>query len=173
MHKFKYFAVLLLAVLAVVPAHAKKYKWKYGERSVEVYTTGQGGGRSQIVKAWAVAKSADKAIEQAKIDAVTAALFIGIPFDPSTHGMGVSNLGPLVSAEQYHEFQTLFDDFFKKGEFMGYVSNLNSSYPTGENNMSVPGGRRVGVHLRIDYPGLRQWLQQNGVSKGLGGHFRN
>ncbi|MBD5232431.1 MAG: hypothetical protein HDS66_09840 [Bacteroidales bacterium] len=172
----KHLSIILLSLLAclcVLPASAKKYKWTYGSHSLEVYTTGQGKNRTQLIKAWAVAKSADKAIVQAKMDAVTAALFTGIGFDESTHGMGVSNLQPLVNEEQYRENESLFKEFFKKGTFLNYVREVNSSYPSGQNNLSVPGGRRVGINLVVDYPALRKWLEDNGVSKGLGGHFRN
>lgn len=160
----------LLAMLVTFTADAKKYKWIPGEMT-EVYTTGQGANRTQLVKAWAVAKSADKAIVKAKMDAVTAALFNGIGYDQSTHGMGVSNLPPLVKPEEYAANEKLFREFFKKGEFLKYVREVNSAYPTGENNMKVDGGRRVGVNLVIDYPGLRKWLKENNVTKGLGGHF--
>ena len=152
---------------------AKKYKWEYNSNVPEVYTTAQGQHGKQIVKAWAVASNADKAIIQAKMDAVSAALFNGIGYDQSTHGMGVANLPPLVSPRQYEENKELFNNFFKKGEFLNYVSDINSSYPTGENNMAVPGGRKVGINLTIDYKGLHNWLQENGIEKGVGNHFSN
>lgn len=173
MKKSKIFLLLtMLLVIVTIPAEAKKYKWTFNARNPEVYQLSQGQNGRKIVKAWAVARNADKAIEQAKIDAIDAALFRGIPYDESTHGMGVSNLNPLVTPADYEAHKALFDTFFKKGEFMKYVSNVNSNYPTGENNMSVPGGRRVGINLNIDYMGLQQWLQDNGVKKGLGGHFK-
>lgn len=172
----KHLSVILLSLLAclcVLPASAKKYKWTYGDHALEVYTTGQGKNHTQLIKAWAVAKNADKAIEQAKMDAVSAALFTGIGFDESTHGMGVSNLPPLVNAEQYSENETLFQEFFKQGDFLKYVREVNSTYPSGQNNISVPGGRRIGINLVLDYPALRKWLEEQGIGKGLGGHFRN
>ncbi len=74
MRKLTVILISLLACLCVVPASAaKKYKWTYGDHALQVYTTGQGKNRTQLVKAWAVAKNADKAIEQAKMDAVSAA----------------------------------------------------------------------------------------------------
>lgn len=165
------FLVLLLALLVVVPVSAKKYKWEYGKVVPMVYTTGMGHNRTQLVKAWAVAKSADKAIEQAKMDAVQAAFFNGIGPDESTHGQGVATLPPMVRPAQYEEHQKEFEEFFKKGEFMNYVREVNSLYPSGENNMAVPEGRRIGINLVIDYPGLHRWLKENGIEKGLGGHF--
>ena len=150
---------------------AKKYKWEYNSHVPEVFTTAQGQQGKQIVKAWAIAGNADKAILQAKMDAVSAALFNGIGYDKSTHGMGVANLPPLVTHNQYEENKELFINFFKKGEFLKYVGDINSLYPTGENNMAVPGGRKVGVNLTLDYKGLHAWLQENGIEKGLGKHF--
>lgn len=172
MVKAKLTLICLLTIFISLTTDAKKYKWEY-DRSVEVYTTGQGSNRTQIVKAWAVAGNADKAIDKAKMDAVSAALFKGIPFDASTHGMGVSNLQPLVTPEQYKSNEAVFKEFFKKGMFLYYVRTVNSSYPTGENNMKVPGGRRVGVNLVIDYPGLRNFLKKFGICKDLDSYFKN
>lgn len=166
-------SVLFSLILFLNVNGAKKYKWEYNSNVPEVYTTSQGQHGKQIVKSWAIAKNADKAIIQAKMNAVSAALFNGISYDQSTHGMGVANLPPMVSPKQYEENKDLFNNFFKKGDFLKYVSDVNSSYPTGENNMSVPGGRRVGVNLTIDYKGLHNWLQENGIEKGIGNHFSN
>ncbi len=171
--------LLMIAALmiGVIPVEAKKYKWKYtdgaSDHVMEVYTTGQGKNHTQLIKAWGVAKSADKAIIQAKMDAVTCALFRGIGFDERTHGMGVSNLRPLVSAEEYAANKEAFKKFFASGEFLNYVRDVNDSYPSGENNMKCSGGRRVGVNLVVDYPGLRNWLTEKGIKKGLGDYFKN
>ena len=173
MFKRRLFSVLCVVALTFSMLGAKKYKWEYNSRVPEVYTTAQGQKGKQIVKAWAIAGNADKAILQAKMDAVSAALFNGIGYDQATHGMGVSNLPPLVTPQQYEENKELFDNFFRKGEFLNYVSNVNSTYPSGENNMVVPGGRKVGINLTIDYKGLHGWLRENGVEKGLDQYFSN
>lgn len=82
-------------VIATLPADAKKYKWTFNGRTPEVYQLSQGQNGRKRLKAWAVAGNADKAIVQAKMDAVDAALFHGIPYDESTYGMGISNFNPL------------------------------------------------------------------------------
>ena len=174
MEKRVLISVLFLLALAVSMSGAKKYKWVYNSKMPEVYTLAQGQQGKQIVKAWAVGGNANKAILQAKMDAVSAALFNGIMPDPSTHNMGTASLSnPLVTSAQYEENKELFNNFFKKGEFLNYVSDVNSSYPTGENNVAVKGGRKVGVNLNLDYAGLRRWLQDNGIIKGVGNHFKN
>lgn len=165
--------VVFSLILVFSVTGAKSYKWEYNSKVPEVYTTAQGQQGKQIVKAWAIAKNADKAIIQAKMDAVSAALFNGIGYDQSTHGMGVANLPPLVTPKQYEENKDLFDNFFKKGDFLNYVNEINSTYPAGENNIAVPGGRKVGINLAIDYKGLHNWLQENGIEKGLSKHFSN
>ncbi|MDE5653469.1 MAG: hypothetical protein K2I48_08410 [Muribaculaceae bacterium] len=169
--------LILLLILGIVfgsgVVEAKKYKWAYGG-AYEVYTTGQSSNGAQLVKAWAVAKNADKAIDQAKMDAVSAAFFTGIAYDvEETHGMGVATLPALVNSQQYRDNEQLFMEFFKTGEFLRYVSSVHSSYPTGENNVAVPGGRRVCVSLKIDYPGLKRWLEVNGIKKSIGDYFKN
>lgn len=171
MNYFKITILMVLVCVTTFSANAKKFKWELG-KPVEIFTTGQGRNGTQMVMAWAVARNADKAIDQAKIDAVTAALFYGIPHDKSTHGMGVSNLGPMLSQEDYDLNKTLIDNFFKKGEFLNYVIEINSSYPSGENNIKVDGGRRIGISLLVDYPGLHQWIRNNNIKQGLGDHFK-
>lgn len=169
----KPFLTFLIAIIIAMPAVAKKYKWEFNSRIPQVYTIGQGKHGLQLVKVWAVGKNADKAIVQAKMDAVTAALFYGIAPDKSTNGMGTADLPPILNDKQYYDNKKLLDEFFKKGEFLRYVKEINSTYPTGENNISVPGGRRIGINLSVDYRGLHQWLQDNGIEKGVGGHFKN
>lgn len=163
--------VCLLTCMVSLNVDAKSYKFKYADHAYQVYTTGVGQNGRQLVKAWAKGGSADKAMDNARVDAVAAALFTGISPDESTHGMGVANLPALITKQQYEANKKLIDKFFKKGEFMRYVRDLNTSYPSGENNMSCPGGRRVGINLEIDYPGLRKWLEEKGIKKGVGSYF--
>lgn len=174
--KIKNLGIILTSIcfiLSINCVSAKKYKWKYNSHPLEVYSLALGKNGNQLVKSWAVGKNADKAILQAKMDAIEGALFKGIPYDESTHGMGVSNLPPLVSTAQYEENANLFFNFFKTGDFLKYVNAINGRYPTGENNIAVKGGRRIGINLSIDYRGLHQWLEQNGIVKGVGNHFKN
>ncbi len=53
MKHLKFAIICLIASMCCITANAKKYKWQY-ESAVEVYTTGQGQNRTQLVKAWAV-----------------------------------------------------------------------------------------------------------------------
>lgn len=153
-------------------AEAKKYKWTYNDHPSEVYTLGVGQNGRQLVKTWAIGKNANKAILQAKMDAVSAALFCGISPDPSTNGMGVANLPALVSRNVYEANKEKFIKFFTTGEFLNYVNNINSDYPTGENNLALDGGNRlVGINLSLDYRGLKEWLMEKDIIKGVGGHF--
>ena len=173
MRLVKLLLITTLLLQICIPAQAKKYKFKFDSHPIEIYTIGRGTSNSHLVKAWGVGKNADKAIDQAKIDAVVAAFFNGISPDASTHGMGAATLAPLTDSQHYLDNKETFDTFFKSGHFLQYVTPVNSSYPSGENNLGVPGGRRVGINLRLDYNGLRKWLEDKHIIKGFGNYFHD
>lgn len=165
--KFTKFLLIFAFVIAIsFSSDAKKYKWNYGT-SYEVYQVQHSNNGNVVVLAWNISKNADKAIEQAKMDAVSAILFQGCSPDPNQPGAGLSTLDPLVSGSQYDANKAVFDNFFKTGEFLSYVSTVNSRYPTGQYNVQVPGGRRIGVQLRVNRQGLEDWLKRLGIKKGL------
>lgn len=158
--------IMALALVFALPGSAKKYKWTFGT-AYEVYNIGQGGQGTQLVRSWATGKNADKAIEQAMMNAVSAALFSGIAAEPDHSSAGTSTLRPLVKGADYDKNKDLFDTFFKSGEFLSYVSQVHSQYPAGQYNVSVPGGRRVGVELRLNREALRQWLIRKGIKQDI------
>lgn len=84
--------------------------------------------RAQILKSLGVAGSPDKAIDMAMQDAVAACIFTGVEGNEIA-----GKIPPLVADRSvYEEHKQFFDTFFKKGEFLQYVKNANTGYPTGE-----------------------------------------
>ena len=73
--------------------------------------------------------------------------------------------------DSYELHKDFFDKFFKKGEFMNYVKNVNSNYPTGENNIKTSKGRKVGIHVVVMYDNLRKRLEKEGIVKKLNSYF--
>ena len=66
-------------------------------------------------------------------------------------------------------FQVFFNGFFKKGEFMEYVTKVTSRYPTGENNVSTSEGRKVAIIVKIDVKKLYARMKELGIkSKKIG-----
>lgn len=165
-------SALMLALIIAMPAAAKK-KYKFDtEHSYSVMQINSAKQGTVMVKAWAVDKNPDKAIEQAKMDAVAAILFTGANPDPRKAGMGISGVRALSSKTDYMNHKEFFDNFFTSGDFMMYVQDINADYPSGENNIKVPKGRKVGINLIILYDALRKLLEENGIIESLDSHFQ-
>ena len=132
---------------------------------VEIVRVAQQGDK--FLKVWGIAGSPDKAILSAMQDAVAACIFTGVA--------GNENAGKVPSLvsgrEAYEQHKTFFDTFFKKGEFLLYVKNVNSGYPTGENNIKTSKGRKVGLYVVVKYDNLRKRLEDEGIIKKLDSYF--
>ncbi len=120
---------------------------------------------SRLVKSWGIAGNADKAIERALQDAVACCIFQGIGAVTSTTGHNASEVPPLCpnGVDDYVAHKEYFDNFFKNGDFLMYVENTNSRYPTGENNVGIKGGRKVGIYVKLKVKQLRQRLEKDGI----------
>lgn len=158
--------LLLLSLITLLPSQAKSYPFKMDHPyQVEIVRVGQEG--TKFLKAYGVAGSADKAIDQAMQDAVAACIFTGVE--------GTATAGKILplcgSTKAYEEHKEYFDKFFKKGEFLNYVKNVNKGYPSGENNVATPHGRKVGVYVSVMYDALRKKLEQDGIIKSLDSYF--
>ena len=167
----KFLLILSLAFSFIAfDSYAKSYKFEF-KHSYNVYQIQTGRSGVKVVQAWAIAGNADKAIDQCKQDAVAAAIFTGLPVMEGA--MGVQNVPPLAASQRvYDEHKAWFDNFFKKGQFMEFVSEINSDYPTGENNISVKGGRQITILLGIRFEALRKYLQDEGILPKLQDHFQ-
>ena len=155
--------MLMLVSLSI---SAKKYKFDINHScQVEIVRVAQQG--SKFLKAWGVAGNADKAIDQAMQDAVTACLFMGVEGNQIA-----GKIPPLTSGrDAYEAHKDFFDKFFTSGEFLNYVKNVNTGYPTGENNIATKGGRKVGIYVVVMYDSLRQLLEKEGIIKSLNSYF--
>ena len=145
---------------------AKSYKFDIN-RSYEVQIVRVAQQGTKFLKVWAVAGSADKAIIQAKQDAVAACIFTGVEGNEIA-----GNIPPLTKGRaDYEKNKDFFDKFFKQGAFLNYVKNVNSEYPTGENNVATDGGRKVGIYVVVMYDNLRALLEKEGIAKSLKSYF--
>ncbi len=132
---------------------------------IQVVRVAQQG--TKFYKVWGESTSVDKAIDQALQNAVAASLFTGVPGNESTGSV------PAIcgSVDVYEMYQEYFDHFFKKGEFLQYVNNVNSQYPSGENNVRTKKGHRVGLFVQVKYDALRIKLEKDGIIKSLNDYF--
>lgn len=133
----------------------------------EVQQVQVGKEGTKFLKVWGVASSPDKAIDRAMQDAVAACLFVGVEAT-ETAGKVPALCG---SIEAYNQNKEYFDKFFKKGEFMLFVKNVNRGYPTGEDNVATNHGRKVGLYVQVMYDELRKRLEQDGIIRSLDSYF--
>lgn len=163
----KKFALLItFVILAIAQLQAKSYKFDMNHSyEVKIVRVAQQG--TKFLKVWGIAGSADKAITQAMQDAVAACIFTGIEGNEIA-----GKIPPLTSGrDAYEQHKEFFDTFFKKGEFLNFVKNANTGYPTGENNIATSDGRKVGVFVIVMYDNLRTRLENEGIVKKMGSYF--
>ncbi len=146
--------------------HAKTYPFDMNH-PYEVQQVQVGKDGTRFLKVWGVASSPDKAINRAMQDAVAVCLFIGVEAT-ETAGKVPALCGSIEAYDQNKEY---FDKFFKKGDFMLYVKNVNKGYPTGEDNLATSHGRKVGLYVQVMYDELRKRLEKDGIIRSLDSYF--
>lgn len=162
----KKIALQILLFGVVLSTWGKSYPFTIRQTyNVQVVRVAQQGFK--FYKVWGEGKTIDKAMCQAMQDAVAASLFTGVPGNEHA-GLVPALCGSIKAYEEHREY---FDQFFKKGEFLQYVINVNSLYPSGENNVKIRGGHRVGLYVQVKYDSLRVKLERDGIIKGLNEYF--
>lgn len=164
MNRTLYFISLFCIILLLpIKLEAKKYTFSIDSQR-EVYVSRSTYEGSKMLKVVAYGKSADAAIEQAMVDAVAALLFDG------ARGQGEMEGCPAVllnSHEVYQENKTYFDNFFKKGDFLKYVEKVNSTYPTGPDNVKTSKGRRIQILLIVNWKRLEEHFKEAGFKTAI------
>lgn len=158
--------IFVFITICLLSVNAKSYPFDMAHSyEVQVVRVAQQG--TKFLKTWGVASSPDKAIDMAMQDAVAACIFTGVEGNEIA-----GKIPPLVADRSvYEEHKQFFDTFFKKGEFLQYVKNANTSYPTGENNVKMGKRRKVGIFVVVMYDNLRKLLEDEGIIKKLNSYF--
>lgn len=166
MMKKKQFIIILLLLCFCQTVSAKSFPFDMSH-SYEVQQVQVGKEGTKFLKVWGIAGSPDKAIDRAMQDAVAACLFVGVGAT-ETAGKVPALCG---SVEAYNQNKEYFDKFFKKGDFLHYVKNVNKGYPTGEDNVATRHGRKVGLYVQVMYDELRKRLEKDGIIRSLDSYF--
>lgn len=161
---FKNHAVLfVLLLLPFTSVDAKRYSFKIDSQR-EVYVCRSAKPGYKMVEVIAYGRNVDKAIDKAKMDAVVVLTFFG------ASGKGEMESVPAIlldGRKEYDNNRKFFDKFFKKGQFMSYVEDVNSGYPTGSNNIKTSRGRRVRIILLVDWNGLAKYYKEAGLKTAV------
>lgn len=154
---------LVLCLSSFCDVCAKSFRFRM-DKPIDVVMTRSALSGKKMVRVTAVGSSADKAIDQALVDAASAVTFYGLS-NPETLESVPSIL--IDGTSQYNANKKFFDQFFKRGNFLQYVSRVTSTYPTGTNNVKTSKGQRVTIFLIVDWSGLERFYRQNGLDTQL------
>ena len=169
--------VILIAILsmAVSPAEAKKkidkrqYMIEWSNYEVATNSVGQNG--TKYLKVWGYGKKIDKAIEQAKKNAVHACLFRGCP--GSKNSMSTppifNNQGKgQVAVENFDYF---YDFFENNQDYLQFVNITTDGVPSGQDRREVKGGYKVAIDVQVMYDNLREKMKADGLLKSASDKF--
>lgn len=156
----------LIAINNNCQAQRKKNTAAFYDYEIECMGTGSDG--SQLLKVWGYGKKVDKAIDQAKKNAVHAVIFRGI-----TAGKPGCMQRPLATkpgTEQQH--RQYFDAFFAEGgKFLNYVAITSDGSIDPKDRLKVGKEYKVGVVVTVMHTALRKELEAANVISALGGGF--
>lgn len=168
----KRFLFTLLSLTFIITTYAQirgndKSFMSTDNYEIEVYGIAPDGFKNLFV--WGYGKNIDKAVQNAKKNAVDAALFRTIP----GHGENLQLTTPAICGRKAKkEYASFFEDFFKPGgEWISYVNLTTDGEPSGQNRLKVQGGYKVGIYVQIDYDSLRNRMREEGLATGLNDIF--
>lgn len=162
--------------ILLLPQCSKKLSYQYETEALE-----QGQQGTVMVKVYSYGSDVDEAIERAKMDAVHAVLFKGIP------GSNVED--PLVDnpTQAQKEHSAFFKEFFgvelldkrvrekgglrygsKSADYRLYVEKSNDGSIDPKDRVKVDGGYKVGVTVSVNHKRLRERLEEEGISSEFG-----
>ena len=154
----KSFIIMGLIALALTTFSCSTPTYGY-----EMTCLGVGSEGSNLLKVYSYGKNYDKAVKQAKHDAVHGILFKGI-----VGSNGCANQPAMVKPQEQVANQAFFDEFFKKGEYLRFVNISNDGSIGATDRLKVGSMYKIGVTVSVQKDALRKYLEQAGVIKPLG-----
>lgn len=164
--------IALAAMVFAMPMAEAQAKYKKKERKahynsqynyeVEIQGVGQDG--TKVMKVWGYGKKVEDAIIEAKMNAVAAAIFKGIP-----GGNGAAATPAIITDSNASEKHAdYFDTFFSPGgKFLQYIALTTDGMPSGQDRLKIKDGYKVAIYVQIMYDSLRKQLETDGVARRL------
>ncbi len=141
-------------------------KQKKNEFNYEVVSAGVATEGTELIKVYSYAKNQNKAIEIGKMNAVHAILFKGVP------GSSGNYIKPaMVKPEQKEANQEFFDNFFKSGQYLQYVTLSSDGVIDPRDMLHVGNQYKIGIIFAVSKTALRQYLEDQGIITSLGSMF--
>lgn len=160
MKKFALFLIVVLFTNATTIAQSDPANYNY---EVQFIRTGLEG--TELFKVYSYCKKEKDCFEYAKMDAVKAIIFKGIPGSGMQRPM-VTEVG---AEDKYRDY---FKEFFKEGgKYLNYVSISNDGSISDEDRMKVGKKLKIGVFVSVQKANLRKELEAAGIAKKLDAGF--
>ena len=156
----------LISILVVfLLASSLSYGQNYRDFNYEVQFLRTGLQGTELFKVFAYGRNERQCIENAKMDAVKAILFKGIP------GSGLQK--PMVTElSEMNEHKDYFKAFFKEdGPYLNYVSISNDGSINENDRYKVGNKLKIGVIVSVNKASLRNELESAGIIKRLNAGF--
>ena len=138
------------------------------DMNYEVECMGTGTDDTQLLKAWGYGSNSEKAIIQAKKNAVHAIIFKGI-----TSGKPGCMRNPLsTQAGIEQQYNAYFNAFFAdNGKYLSFISISNDGSINPADRIKVNGKYKIGVLVSVKHASLRNELENAGILKRLDNGF--
>ena len=159
--------VIVAFTIADLSAQSKKKKELAGYTidNYEVKCLGTGNDGTQVFMIYGYGKKPEKAILQAKRNAVHAVIFKGI----YAGAPGCTNKPLVKSPSVEAEHQDYFNTFFAEGG--AYLNYIALSGEGVRESVKIKGIYKVGIAVSVMNDQLRKELENQGIIKGLGSAF--
>jgi hypothetical protein len=166
--------MILMVIALAIPfaGHAQKASERrnlfnnWNNYEVETVQVGQDG--TKLLKVWGFGKKVDRAVTQAKKNAIHACIFRGIP------GNATSMATPAICPDPNTLDNNLdyFYDFFETGStYLQFVNLTTDGMPSGQDRREVKGGYKVAIYVQVMYDNLKKKLEADGMAKKLSSGF--
>ncbi len=160
------FLITIVATNSSCSAQRGKNQAAFYDYEVECMGTGRDG--TQLIKVWGYGRNANKAIDQAKKNAVHAVIFRGIA--AGKPGCMQRPLSTRPGTEEKH--RAYFDIFFRDGgRYLNFVAITTDGSIDPKDRLKVGRDYKIGVVVTVMHAQLRKELEAANVIPALGHGF--
>ena len=161
-HKFIIVTLILFFNFNVF--YSQKYNDKYVNNS-EIECVAVGNQDTKLIKVWVLVKNPNKAVDQAKLNAIHGMIFNG--------ASGKCNIKPIsINPNAEQENRLFFNNFFRKnGDYLRFI-NTSSVKINPNDRIKILGNYKIGVQLSVNYKSLQNYLMTNKVVKSYNDFFK-
>jgi len=161
-HKFIIVTLILFFNFNVF--YSQKYNDKYVNNS-EIEGVAVGNQDTKLIKVWVLVKNPNKAVDQAKLNAIHGMIFNG--------ASGKCNIKPIsINPNAEQENRLFFNNFFRKnGDYLRFI-NTSSVKINPNDRIKILGNYKIGVQLSVNYTSLKNYLMTNKVVKSYNDFFK-